>query len=955
MLSINKLTSAVSGFMQEGPITHESLKKDMESYLVSESTILEKVKKYVTSENINIGIGKDANSLQTLLTASLANKRPAVAQFLIDKGADLNMGTEQGGFPLVLAAKNGDFGLVSDMVSRGASPANLQSLVTAAIASGIDAKTLTFLLQKGAGFSPSDIFAVLNNHDLLTVMLKHISGKGMLKDFSKGLMIEKGCDLIPMMLEKKWFNVIRLLCDAGFELNHKDHIALIQSGKVDLVQYLLDKRVFDANSGRDGVAQTPLITAVQLAATDKHIGYQMTELLLDNGANINAKNRAGIVQVQVPNSEKKQEVIVGRTPLLEAVHQGNKNIVELLCTRQAHKEIREIPTEKGLTPLQVAVKNGNLDLIYTLVIWGADINVLTNTKENLLHGVTNLQIVQYLVGKKVDIFQPNGNTPREYPIVQMLMHEARTKGRMEVYDDVLIPVFHQQIANINSFLVTLNANQKSQGTLVSAIVSNKVIDIFAQFQEQKEKMRQMSLILAAMQKSPYSTHLATKSKEFQELVAEMEQTFVNLVTNPGFSAFISEMTSGRRQFSQCHEALKFIAGALTPVMANYEKKTDAISKAMLAVEAQVNQALMMMGNNKNVFAPHAEVKSGLTNLAANHEQRNAGIAMMTDPDFVEKFTRAVETKSEEELKALTVRMKPYENFFQGQGDETTVAIHKMYVEVQAALGAIEYQRTGFLGSLFGTSVTPDLVHEIAQQPVATAAVSEPVVSNSVQEEQKPKHGPNVNGLVDPQHRQALAKEAIEYQRTDFLGSMFGKSATPDLVHEIAQQPVATAAVSKPVVSNSVQEEQKPEHEPNVNGLIDFKHKQALAKFKEQLEKKQDLRSLEMNMKTYLRQMTGLVELNPAQKKEIENLLIESQAARESKSTTVPVMEEADVHKELSGWVDEAIALNEAHDLERYINTIQTAIENPKNGALVGKLQALKERAQTALSKMNKQE
>ena len=905
---IRSVTSAANNFMQEAPITHESLKKDMESYLVTESSILEKVKKYVTSDNINYAIGPD--NLQTLLTASLANKRTLVAQYLIEQGANLNTGTEQGGFPLVLAAKNGDFKLVQEMVNRGANPANTPALVGTAIASGVDAATLTFLLKKGAALSHADIFAVLNNHDLLTIMLKHISGTGMLKAFSKGLMVEKGCDLIPMMLEKKWYNVIRLLCDAGFELNHKDHIALIQSGKVDLVKYLLDKQVFDANAGRDGVAQTPLITAVQLAAKDAHIGYQMTELLLKNGANIDAKNRAGTVQVPIPNSDKKQEVVVGRTPLLEAVHQGNKNLVELLCTRGAKKEIREIPTEKGLTPLQVAVKNGNLDIIYTLVIWGANINALTSTKENLLHGVTNLQIVQYLVGKGIDIFQPNGNTPREYPIVQMLMHEAQTKGLKEVYDDVLDPVFRQQIANINSFLVTLSANQTSKQLMVTALAANRYIDMFTEFQKQKENMRKMSLILAAMQKSPYSTHLATKSKEFRELVAEMEQAFVALVTHPEFSAFITEMTSSRSDFGQCYEALKFIAGALTPVMAKYEKKTDATSKAMLAVEAQVNTALMMMGKNKNLYAQNAGPviqSTTLTGLSGNHKQRSDGIAMMTDLTFVEQFTQAVANKNEAELKIFAQRMKPFEGFFQGQGDATAKAIHKMYVDMEEALNAIEYSRTGLLRVFY--QVTP----------------ASTVVSNSNNVEQQPVAINVVNESVP----------------TD---------------------------VSEPVESNNVPPVKKEKTE------VERQHEKALAEFKGRLEQNDKLLTLESDIRSYLRRMTGLLGLSPAQREEVDNLLQQVKAAREPKPVQV-VQEEvvqttttttsssqvaipkisADVHEKLSGWVEEAIEQKESYDLERYITMIETAITEPKNAQLIGKLQALKETAQTALSRMNKQE
>ncbi|MBS0615390.1 MAG: ankyrin repeat domain-containing protein [Verrucomicrobia bacterium] len=922
---ISGLKNAANNFMQEAPITHESLKKDMESYIVTENSILERVKRYVTSENINNGIGTDNNSLQTLLTAAIANKRYAVAQWLVEQGANVNMGTQNGGFPVVLAAKHGNFDLIKVMMAQGATLASCSDFIATALAANIDSQTLKFFIQNGAGFSVNDILSALHNEKILTVLLQNLPA-GSLKGFNAKFIAEKNVDLISLMLGKKWFNIINLLCDAGIDLTQQNHIALINSGRIDVVRYCITKGVFNVNAGANSAEQTPLMAAIQLAVKNPNIGYEMVDLLLQKGANVNAKSQAVVTKINVKEQGKagvtEQEVLVGRTPLLEAVHQGNKDLVELLCKKGANLEITEVPGEQGHTPLQIAVRDAKLEIIRTLVLNGANVNVKTQLNTNLLHEVTNVDIVRYLASRGINMFHTNSGKFQEYPITQLMMHEAKTKGKKEVYDDILEPVFREQMDHVHSFIGTLNAKQNSRQTVSSFLVGNRAIDLSAAFAQEEAHMRQMGYLLSVIQKPEYQTHLATKSKEFQQLVTDMEEVFTDLVTHPEFSAFINEMAAN--QNAEAFESIKSISAWLIPATTKYNKQNDPTSIAVTQVEQKISMAIMNMSRNKTFWAPQTTtIKSDLTGLYGNHEQRSAGIALMTSQLFVEEFNQAIADKNEAKLKEISAQMKPFEAFFEGQGDQTAKAIHQMYVQMQQAFDDIQYQRDGFFKTM-------------ANRLVSTTTEEVPVTTTTTTV--------TTQGLAVESHQEV-------------------------------------SVTSTPVIETVVV------NEPS-NPSRDKQHGEAVAKFTKQLSTKDGSLSLEAEMRNYLSSMKGLMKLTSAQSQEIETMLQASKQQREGRSTVVaaPVVVEEPVVKtttttssasspkkstvkiapdngpsgtiaRLKRWLDEA---NNMGDVDNVIGHIETNISvnqnDPEwNGELKTQLSTLLETAKAKMSQMNKQE
>ena len=97
---------------------------------------------------------------------------------------------------------------------------------------------------------------------------------------------------------------------------------------------------------KNNVGMTPL----HLAAWG---GYKdLVKLLLENGANIDEKNK---------NS--------GITPILWAAGQGHKDIVKLLVDRGANIDVKN---DRGVTPVFQAAEEGHTDIVMLLLSAGAD-------------------------------------------------------------------------------------------------------------------------------------------------------------------------------------------------------------------------------------------------------------------------------------------------------------------------------------------------------------------------------------------------------------------------------------------------------------------------------------------------------------------------------------------------------------------------------------------------------
>lgn len=161
------------------------------------------------------------------------------------------------------------------------------------------------------------------------------------------------------------------------------HNAAFNNNK-EMVELLLANGA-DVNA-KDNGGQTPLFYSI-------YIGKKTTaELLLAHGADVNAKDVGGMTPLHWATSHGHNEVVNevvevllahgadvnakntwGRMPLYLAAINGNKEIVEMLLV--AHRVDINAKDNNGNTPLDLAITTrGNKDVVEVLLAHGADVN-----------------------------------------------------------------------------------------------------------------------------------------------------------------------------------------------------------------------------------------------------------------------------------------------------------------------------------------------------------------------------------------------------------------------------------------------------------------------------------------------------------------------------------------------------------------------------------------------------
>lgn len=129
-----------------------------------------------------------------------------------------------------------------------------------------------------------------------------------------------------------------------------------EEGAIKLAIHALDN---GANiDTKDLYGQTPLM----LAANNGHT--IMVNLLLENGADINAKDKVKRLNVWCGRSKPEEDIIFGNdTALMKAASKGYKEIVKMLIKNGANTMAKNA---KGLTALDIARENNQTEIVYLL-------------------------------------------------------------------------------------------------------------------------------------------------------------------------------------------------------------------------------------------------------------------------------------------------------------------------------------------------------------------------------------------------------------------------------------------------------------------------------------------------------------------------------------------------------------------------------------------------------------
>jgi ankyrin repeat protein len=344
----------------------------------------------------------DPNFQQTALMVAIRADQLAVAKFLVEKGADVNLKTRVGATPpWVLPNSVPGFGHGIGIVrgglpprgSRPPVPGGMSPLLYAARDGRIE--TARYLLDKGARIDEPDgnaitplLMAISNNHP----------------------------------------DVARLLIDRGADIQATDWY-----GRTPLWT-AVEARNMDVDNGTfvNNVDREPYLALIQV--------------LLDKGAQPNVRTKESPpIRRSMLNVTGTLEWVdfTGQTPFLRASLAADLPVMRLLLKHGADPHIA---TFEGTTPLMAAAgvnwvqdqtfddgPKARLEAVQLCVDQGMDVNAVNSMGITALHGAANRgsdDIIRFLVAKgaKVDVKDKEGRTPMTWAEgVFLATHPARPK------------------------------------------------------------------------------------------------------------------------------------------------------------------------------------------------------------------------------------------------------------------------------------------------------------------------------------------------------------------------------------------------------------------------------------------------------------------------------------------------------------------------------------------------
>ncbi|XP_048250649.1 uncharacterized protein LOC124152553 [Haliotis rufescens] len=291
------------------------------------------------------------------------------------------------------------------------------------------------------------------------------------------------------------------------------HVACV-GGHVDMVKYVLSQKVADINSrGKHG--RTP----VMVAAENGH--RQVFDLLVTRGAGVSLVDelRNSILHVACLGghvdivkyvlSQKVADINsrgqYGETPLMKAAEKGHRQVFDLLVTRGAgvslvdelrnsilhvaclggHVDIVKYVLSQnvadinsrgryGRTPLMVAAENGHRQVFDLLVREGADVTLVDDGRNNILHVAClggHVDVVKYVLSQKVtDI-----NSRRQYGRTPLMV--AAVKGHRQVFDLLVTQGADVTLVDDGRNNILHVACLGGHVDMVKYVLSQKIVDI----------------------------------------------------------------------------------------------------------------------------------------------------------------------------------------------------------------------------------------------------------------------------------------------------------------------------------------------------------------------------------------------------------------------------------------------------------------------------------------------
>ena len=388
----------------------------------------------------------DSHGMTALMRAA-ENGHEAIAQLLLEKGADIQTQDLFGQTAMTRTATRGHEAVVRLLLENGANVNAKDKFGKTALmrAAACGYETVTrLLLENGANFNAEN-----RNRETALIEAVNYEHTAVIQ-----LLLEKGCNM-----EVRGFNdetalmkaaanetVTRLLLENGANVNAKDafgRTALMKAAAYgnETVTRLLLKNGANVNA-KDEIGRTALMKAAAC-------GYEtVTRLLLKNGANLNAEKRNGetalmraaeygyetITRLLLENGANvNAENNDGETALMKAAACGYETITRLLLENGANLNAEK---RNGETALMKAAEYGHETVTRLLLENGANVNAENNDGETALMRAAEYgyeTIIRLLLekGANVNAKKRNGETAlieaveyRYTAIIQLLLEKG---------------------------------------------------------------------------------------------------------------------------------------------------------------------------------------------------------------------------------------------------------------------------------------------------------------------------------------------------------------------------------------------------------------------------------------------------------------------------------------------------------------------------------------------------